>query len=90
MTDTNPDRDHVHLKTGQDVVLDSGVVRVLPHPQIPRHLEKYAYRLTVEHFEGGFLNAYSVNYDLLIAQLKQLEYLGYELRNITKIHNPKE
>jgi hypothetical protein len=80
MTDTP-----ITLPTGQTATLEEGVMRVTTSapPRPARGLHHY--KMTARHEKGGLLDVRTAEIDDAMAFLKQLEPLGYTLRNIVRV-----
>ncbi len=66
----------IRLATGQKAQLRGGRVEVLPEAG-------KRYRLTVEHVDGGAMNAVARDYAALLDFLRQTERLHYQLRSLS-------
>jgi uncharacterized protein with LGFP repeats len=71
----------ITLETGQTVQLRDGIVQVQPAAKPPPH----HYRMTVQHQSGGLIDVRTALVDDAMAFLRQLEPLGYVLRNIVRL-----
>ena len=68
----------ITLETGQTAQFKDGIMQVQPK-SAPHH-----YKLTAQHARGGLLDVRAATYDQVIAFLKQIEPLGYAMRNIVR------
>ena len=66
----------IRLPNGRTAVLKSGRVEVLPD-------DGKVYKLTVVHTTGGEMTATCRDYQKLLAFLRQVENLHYELRSLS-------
>ena len=71
---------NISLETGQTAQLRDGIMQVQPRAALPHH-----YKLTAQHRGGGLLDVRTASYDDAVVFFKQLEPLGYTLRNIVRL-----